>query len=148
MVTMKGDGQREQIFGEVGDANAANVGSRIAPHIIRMAATRAKGRALRDALALGIALAEEMGGDEEGHNGHHTAPEPRPAVHRAKHDPIDHAARKAAQEAPSLCEVCGVEVPGPVATAARKRWGVVLCIPHGREKQVADKEAPAQLQGA
>lgn len=92
-VTMKGEDGRELIFAEVGDANSSNVGAHIAPHIIRMAATRAKGRALRDALALGIALVEEMGGDDEDSprapvgNGHRApapaAPEPegRPAKH-------------------------------------------------------------------
>lgn len=57
------------IFTEVGDANPQNVGKMVAPHLIRMAATRAKGRALRDAVNVGEAIEEEMGG-----NTNHTNP--------------------------------------------------------------------------
>lgn len=48
-------------FSGIGDATPKNVNKMIAPHIVRMAETRAKGRALRDALNIGKALAEEMG---------------------------------------------------------------------------------------
>lgn len=54
-----------RIFTEVGDASPKNVNKMIAPHIVRMAATRAKGRALRDALNIAQALKEELGGDED-----------------------------------------------------------------------------------
>lgn len=52
------------VFSGIGDATPKNVNSMIAPHIVRMAETRAKGRALRDALNIGEALKEEMGGSE------------------------------------------------------------------------------------
>lgn len=48
-----------------GDATEANVGRNIAPHFIRMAETRAKARALRDALNIGAASLEELGDDDE-----------------------------------------------------------------------------------
>ena len=51
-----------RVFTEIGDASPNNVNSMIKPHIVRMAATRAKGRALRDAVNIGKALQEEMGG--------------------------------------------------------------------------------------
>ena len=54
-VTMK-----EGMFDGIGDATPLNVNKMIAPHIVRMAETRAKGRALRDALNIGEALAEEF----------------------------------------------------------------------------------------
>jgi len=56
---------RERIFTEIGDADDSNVNPMIRPHKIRMAATRAKGRALRDALGIGVALKEEIDGTEE-----------------------------------------------------------------------------------
>ena len=55
---------KEKTFEGIGDATPKNVNPMIAPHIVRMAETRAKGRALRDALNIGEALAEELGEDE------------------------------------------------------------------------------------
>jgi hypothetical protein len=46
-------------FTECGDASPSNVGSRIKPHYVRMALTRAKARALRDALNLADLLSVE-----------------------------------------------------------------------------------------
>lgn len=51
-------------FSEIGDANPKNCNSKIAAHSIRMAATRAKARALRDALNIKGAAAEELGGED------------------------------------------------------------------------------------
>ena len=42
-----------QVFSDIGDANPANCHSMIAKHLIRMASTRAKGRALRDMCNIG-----------------------------------------------------------------------------------------------
>ena len=53
------------VFDGIGDATPKNVNSMIAPHIVRMAETRAKGRALRDALNIAEALAEELGEFED-----------------------------------------------------------------------------------
>lgn len=52
-------------FSGIGDANPQNVGQAIVPHIIRMAETRAKARALRDAVNVGaVALEELADGDD------------------------------------------------------------------------------------
>ena len=49
----------ERVFGGIGDASPENVNRNIAPHIIRMAETRAKARALRDALNVHAEILED-----------------------------------------------------------------------------------------
>ena len=53
-------------FTGLGDASPDNVNRRIAPHILRMAETRAKARALRDAVNIGVVALEELGDDSDG----------------------------------------------------------------------------------
>lgn len=63
VVTEKG------VFRDYGDAHPGNVTAKIAPHLIRMAVTRAKARALRDAINVGVVSLEELGGDAGGSTG-------------------------------------------------------------------------------
>jgi len=66
------------VFTGIGDANAENVGRLIAPHIVRMAETRAKARALRDGLNVGMAALEELGADDDGPRQERSNPAPAP----------------------------------------------------------------------
>ncbi|MEW6069756.1 MAG: hypothetical protein AB1485_03990 [Candidatus Thermoplasmatota archaeon] len=47
-------------FADVGDASPESVDSHLIPHILRLASTRAKARALRDALGIATPAAEEL----------------------------------------------------------------------------------------
>src|SRR5579884_117982 len=52
-------------FSGIGDASPQNVNRMIVPHLIRMAETRAKARALRDAVNVGVTAVEELGDLDE-----------------------------------------------------------------------------------
>ena len=66
-------------FSGIGDASTQNVGRSIGPHIIRMAETRAKARALRDAVNVGATALEELGdGDSPGGQDQRQGPRPVP----------------------------------------------------------------------
>lgn len=67
-VTLEKDGVT-RTFTEVGDAAPNNVSPQMQTCLIRMAATRAKARALRDAVNVGAAAMEELG---EGNTGDDT----------------------------------------------------------------------------
>lgn len=56
---------KEKVFEDIGDAGPKSVGNMIKPHIIRMASTRAKARALRDLTNVGMTALEELGGEED-----------------------------------------------------------------------------------
>ncbi len=59
VVTAKGT------FEGIGDASPENVPPHILPHLIRMAETRAKARALRDAVNIGVVSFEELDGADD-----------------------------------------------------------------------------------
>lgn len=53
-------------FTGLGDANPKNVSPQVVPHLIRVAETRAKARALRDAVNIGVVCLVELGAEVEG----------------------------------------------------------------------------------
>jgi hypothetical protein len=58
------------IFSGIGDASPENVSRMMVPHILRMAETRSKARAMRDAVNVGVAALEELGDDVAGSDEH------------------------------------------------------------------------------
>jgi hypothetical protein len=50
-----------EVFTELGDASPRNVNKEVAEHILRLAATRAKARVLRDMTNIGMTCLEELG---------------------------------------------------------------------------------------
>ena len=54
------EGKDGQFYGDVGDANPANCNSKVRRHLLRMASTRAKARALRDFTNVGMTSVDEL----------------------------------------------------------------------------------------
>ena len=100
----KAQGGRE--FHGLGDANPANVGRGVSQHIIRMAETRAKARALRDLTNIGMTAIEELGDDVSGNDEPYETP-PKPAG--------------------LVCSECGAQVTQKVAEYSQDKYGRVLC---------------------
>ncbi len=73
-----------RVFGGIGDASPENVGRNIAPHLIRMAETRAKARALRDAVNVGSTALEEL---SDGDDSPQTPPGPQGRANQGQSRP-------------------------------------------------------------
>jgi hypothetical protein len=83
------------LFVDVGDATPTNCNAKVAKHLLRMASTRAKARALRDMTNIGITCLEELGDlndiTEEGTNLEPAAPTKGKASNKATPRPASPA---------------------------------------------------------
>lgn len=61
------------VFSGIGDADPSNVNRAVSKHLIRLAETRAKARALRDLTNIGTVSFEELGGEDD--DGYDEAPQ-------------------------------------------------------------------------
>lgn len=123
-VTLVDEENEQESYDGIGDASPDNVGRNIVPHIIRMAETRAKARALRDAVCAGEALFDDPTPDEAD-----TPPEPqkpRPRAEERRQSPPP--PREPEQTTDALPEVEGMERAGgemppanaPIMTAQKR----------------------------
>ncbi|HAM58345.1 MAG TPA: hypothetical protein DCQ64_24185 [Candidatus Rokubacteria bacterium] len=145
-----------RVFADIGDASPKNVNAKIATAIIRMASTRAKGRALRDAVNIGEALVEEMpdaepdAGPQATDHRPSTPAAPRPAA------PAHPAAAPAAPPAPPppaaasgsyVCtEVgCGRALTQGQQTTSTREFGQGLCPACQRKRKAGN---PPECSGA
>jgi hypothetical protein len=127
--------QDGRVFSGVGDANPQNVGRNIAAHSIRMAETRAKARALRDAINVGTVALEELSDeDAEGAPPRRVDVEnrgPVPAIGRDAPTPIK--GRPAPAATPGT---------GELATAAQVRAIYLIARDqHGLSEETVDERA-------
>jgi hypothetical protein len=90
------------LYSGLGDASPANTNRKVARHLIRVAETRAKARALRDLTNVSLVAFEELGGDDdtedtrrEPPHARHTAPTPITDAERRRPVPASDAQRRA-----------------------------------------------------
>lgn len=126
-----------QTFEGYGDANPRNTNPRIATALLRMAETRAKGRALRDAINCGQTMLEELP-DLEGISEGNRAPStqnPAPSPNGVA------TARVACAEAG-----CGVMIERARASRTERLYGAPLCADceAHREAPSAEPRAPSK----
>jgi hypothetical protein len=111
----------ERRFSGIGDASPDNVGRNIAPHLIRMAETRAKARALRDAVNVGATAMEELSDGDDAPPAS-SPPRGRPTAIRGGKPS---ASQSSAQEAPAQEAPVEEDAPpnGQAQKSASKRGG-------------------------
>ena len=109
-------------FSGIGDASPENVGRNIVPHLIRMAETRAKARALRDAVNVGATALEEL---SDGDDAPPTSRTPEASSSRSRPTPIRGGRQNSSAKGSSQDEAAEQDTPNgqPEKPASPKRGG-------------------------
>lgn len=110
--TVKG---RRGTFTGIGDADPGNVNRGVVRHLMRIAETRAKARALRDYVDVGTVSLEELGGDDD--------------FEPDTNDNSAHAMQRANNPPPARIEEPSVDTSGPCSDAQRRLlWRLALAM--------------------
>lgn len=115
-----------QVYSEVGDATPESVNRNIAPHLLRMAATRAKARALRDFVGIDMTALEELGEIEVSEEP--ARPNRRGETTHQQGNEVSGANRSDNGEAPILCTECGARITQAISRFSTRRLGRPLCL--------------------
>lgn len=123
---LMGDGKT---FQGIGDASPRNVARHLTEAVLRLAETRAKGRALRDACNIGQTMLEELP-DLEGE----AAPAPSGNGRARAAEAMARSEQPMPVDRPAACEECGVVLKaGQIEVSQAKFGGRMLCPTHQKE---------------
>ena len=108
-------------FSGIGDASPENVGRNIVPHIIRMAETRAKARALRDAVNVGATALEELSDGDDAPPADYQSARSRPTPIRSSAQRSSRAEEGTAQAAEDNGKAEGSGAPSRRGSSQKAR---------------------------